>query len=232
LYPIMQAWDSDVIKSDGDLGGTEQRYSFMLARDLQRAAQLNQQIAVMSPILVGTDGTRRMGKSLGNYIGISEDSYEMMKKFMQLPDELMASYYELLTDLPLEEVQSILAGHPKEAKVRLGKSIITEYHDADAATGAADRWQKEIGEGALPSEIPVATVPRSELTDGKMQAAALLKLTELCPSTSDARRAIKQGGAKLGQEKTKIESHDQMIEVTDGLLLWVGKKRFCKIEIQ
>lgn len=137
LYPVMQAWDSVVIKSDIELGGTEQLYSFMLARDLQRDAELPQQIGVMSPILVGTDGTRRMGKSLGNYIGISEEPYEMMKKFMQLPDEVMRTYFELLTDVPFEEIDAILAGHPKEAKVTLAKSVISEYHDATAADDAA-----------------------------------------------------------------------------------------------
>ncbi|MCA9090823.1 MAG: tyrosine--tRNA ligase, partial [Planctomycetaceae bacterium] len=116
LYPVMQAWDSVMIKADVELGGTEQLYSFMLARDLQKDQNLPQQVAMMSPILVGTDGTRRMGKSLGNYIGISEDPYEMAKKFMQLPDAVMEMYFELLTDLPLADVQQILAGHPKAAK--------------------------------------------------------------------------------------------------------------------
>lgn len=231
LYPIMQAWDSVVIKADVELGGTEQLYSFMLARDLQRDADLNQQIAVMSPILVGTDGTRRMGKSLGNYIGISEDPYEMMKKFMQLPDELMGSYYELLTECEAGEITRILAGHPKEAKVTLGKLIIAEYHDQSAADDAAKRWQQEIGDGAMPTDIPAVPIPRSELHDGHLEAAVLLKLAGLCSSSSDARRAIQQGGAKFGEEKTKMEQHDQRILVTNGLLLWVGKKRYCRVEL-
>ncbi len=232
LYPIMQAWDSVEIKADIELGGTEQLYSFMLARDLQKDQGLHQQVSVMSPILVGTDGVRRMGKSLGNYIGISESAYEMMKKFMQLSDESMQMFYELLTDYPLEEVKAILQGHPKEAKVKLAKTIITEYHDAAAAEESADRWQREIGSGGLPSEIPVVTLSRSDLNDGvSLPAANLLKLAGLCASTSDARRSIQQGGAKLGEEKSKIESHDQAISVETGLLLWVGKKRFCQIEL-
>ncbi|MCA9111672.1 MAG: tyrosine--tRNA ligase, partial [Planctomycetaceae bacterium] len=233
LYPLMQAWDSVEIKADIELGGTEQLYSFMLARDLQKDAGLSQQLGVMSPILVGTDGKKRMGKSLGNYIGISEEPYEMMKKFMQLSDDCMRMYYELLTDLPMQEVDAILAGHPKEAKVTLAKSIITEYHDSGSAEESAARWQREIGDrSALPEEIPVAMVSRSELSgDGTIPAAVLLKLTDLCPSTSDARRAIQQGGAKMGEDKIKIESHDQPIEVVDGLLLWVGKKRFCQLQV-
>ncbi len=232
LYPLMQAWDSVKIRADIELGGTEQLYSFMLARDLQKEQEQSPQIGVMSPILVGTDGVRRMGKSLGNYIGISEPPYEMMKKFMQLSDESMRMFYELLTDIPLEQVDTVLAGHPKEAKVTLAKTIIGEYHDADAATSAAERWQKEIGEGARPEDIPAAKISAADLTDGKLPAAALLKLSGLCSSTSDARRAIQQGGAKMGDDKQKIESHDQQIPVTDGLTLWVGKKRFCRIELE
>jgi tyrosyl-tRNA synthetase len=232
LYPVMQAWDSVQIKADIELGGTEQLYSFMLARDLQRDAGLPQQIGIMSPILVGTDGKKRMGKSLGNYIGISEDPYEMMKKFMQLPDDVMRIYYELLTDIRLEEVDRLLAGHPRDAKLTLGRSVISGYHDASSAEEAAARWQREIGGDALPEDIPVIALPRSELdADGTLPAAILLKLAGLCPSTSEARRAIQQGGAKLGEEKTRIETHDQPIAVTDGLLLWVGKKRFCRVKL-
>lgn len=232
LYPLMQAWDSVEIKADIELGGTEQLYSFMLARDLQRDAGRPQQIGIMSPILVGTDGKKRMGKSLGNYIGISEPPYEMMKKFMQLPDDVMRMYFELLTDLPLAEMDALLAGHPKEAKLTLAKNVIREYHDAAAGDEAAARWQREIGGDALPADIPLAEINRSELdANGAIPAATLLKLAGLCPSTSDARRAIQQGGAKMGEEKAAIESHDQPIAVTDGLLLWVGKKRFCRVRV-
>lgn len=232
LYPVMQAWDSVMIKADVELGGTEQLYSFMLARDLQRNESLPQQIGVMSPILVGTDGVKRMGKSLGNYIGISEAPYEMMKKFMQLPDGVMRMYFELLTDRPLVDVDALLAGHPKEAKITLAKSIITEYHDVAAADEAADRWQREISEKALPADIPVVTIAASTLAaDGTMGAAALLKAAGLVPSTSDARRSIQQAGAYMGEDKTLIQLHDQPIAVTDGLLLWVGKKRLCRVKL-
>jgi tyrosyl-tRNA synthetase len=242
-----------VIGADIELGGTEQLYSFMLARDLQKNAAvcrlgerfmsetvrqrrgpdgtLPPQIGVMSPILVGLDGVRRMGKSLGNYIGISEPPYEMMKKFMQLPDNSMRMFFELLTDVPLDEVNRLLAGHPKEAKLTLAKTIIGEYHSPAAAEEAANRWEAEIGAGQLPAEIPVVRISRAELADGKIEAGRLLKLAGLVPSTSDARRSIAQGGAYLGTEKTRIERHDQPIAVEDGLLLWVGKKRYCRVEV-
>ena len=231
LYPVMQAWDSVEIKADIELGGTEQLYSFMLARDLQRDAGINQQIGIMSPILVGLDGVRRMGKSLGNYIGISEDPYEMMKKFMQLSDEVMRMYFELLTDLPLEEVASLLGGHPKEAKVALAKNVISQYYDDAHAQEAADRWQREIGDkSALPQDIPDVQISASELDgEGSIGALALLLQTKLCASNSDARRMIGQGGMKLGEDKAKVESIDQLVKVEDGLLVWAGKKKVCRV---
>jgi tyrosyl-tRNA synthetase len=264
LYPIMQAFDSVVIGADIELGGTEQLYSFMMARDLQLstcelakrwmndavkakvssefvasprlgtqgwADVLPRQIGVMSPILVGLDGVRRMGKSLGNYIGIAESPYDMMKKFMQVPDACLKMYFELLTNIALTEVEQLLAGHPKAAKIALAKAVIGEYHTADLATEAADRWQREISEGALPTDIPEVAIPAASLTNGQIPAANLLKQLGLCPSTSDARRQIEQGAASLTEAKTKIEKHDQLIAVTDGLMVWVGKKKYCRVKI-
>ena len=235
LYPIMQAWDSVMIKSDIELGGTEQLYSFMLARDLQKDAGLNQQIGVMSPILVGTDGTRRMGKSLGNYIGISEDSYEMMKKFMQLPDAVMKTYYELLTEIAMSEVDEILAGHPKEAKVRLAKTVISEYHEDEAAEAAANRWQKEIGEGNLPSEIPEVGLAGDLLNgDGCIQAARLLKELGLVPSNGQAMQRIKGGAVfyLIDGEKTKIADKAEWVKIVPGMIVRAGKKDWAKIVVQ
>lgn len=231
LYPIMQAWDSVKIRSDIELGGTEQLYSFLLARDLQKDQNLPPQIGVMSPILVGTDGVRRMGKSLGNYIGINEPAYDMMKKFMQIPDACLRMYFELLTELPLDRVEQLLAGHPKLAKVALAEAVIGEYHGVAAATEASQRWQREISEKELPSEIAEVSLPGSALTDGKLPAAKLLQLCGLCSTSSDARRAITQGGAYTGEERTRIESHDTAIKVEPGMLLWVGKKRVIRINL-
>lgn len=231
LYPVMQAWDSVKIRADVELGGTEQLYSFMLARDLQRDQGMPQQIGVMTPILVGLDGVRRMGKSLGNYIGIAEKPYDMMKKFMQLPDAVMRMYFELLTNVPLDEVDRLLAGHPKEAKLTLGKTVIGEYHGIEAGGEAAAQWQREIGEKGLPDEIPTATVRRGDLVEGKMPAARLLLATGLCGTTSDARRAIAQGGAYVGEDKGRIEDHNTPIAVESGLLLWVGKKKLVRVEL-
>jgi len=231
LYPIMQAWDSVMIKADIELGGTEQLYSFMLARELQRDAGLPQQIGVMSPILVGLDGVKRMGKSLGNYIGISESPYDMMKKFMQIPDACMRMYFELLTKISLSDVEALLTGHPKEAKLALARAVIGEYHNDAAAVEAAQRWQNEIGGDALPTDIPEVAIDASLIeADGCVQAARLLVVAGLVPSSGEARRSIAQGGAYLGESKERIAAHDQRIKVEAGLMLWVGKKKYCRLK--
>lgn len=229
LYPLMQGWDSVEVRADIELGGTEQLYTFMLSRDLQRDQGLPLQIGVMSPILVGTDGVRRMGKSLGNYIGIADPPYEMAKKFMQLPDEVMRSYFELLTDLPLGEIEGLLAGHPKSAKQSLARTIIAEYHSSEEAEAAIARWEREIGGGGLPQEIPEVTLPAEWQGQASLPAVELLHVLGLVASKSESRRLIQQGGAKLGPEKTPIEAIDQEIPLEEGLLVWAGKKKFCRL---
>jgi len=244
LYPMMQAWDSVEIKSDIELGGTEQLYSFMLARDLQRDQGLPQQIGVMSPILVGLDGERRMGKSLGNYIGIAESPYDMMKKFMQVPDAVMKMYFELLTAIPLAEVEAILAGHPKEAKVRLAKAVIGGYHSADEASAAADRWQREVGGGELPTDIPTISLSLKSLTEQlphcaadlatrRLAAPQLLKTLGLVASTSEASRLISQGGVSLirGDQTTGVSNAKETIPLETDLLVKAGKKRIVRLSV-
>ena len=264
LYPVMQAWDSVEIKSDIELGGTEQLYSFMLARDLQRDQNLPQQIGVMSPILVGLDGVRRMGKSLGNYIGIAESPYDMMKKFMSVPDDLMKMYFELLTAIPLAEVEQILAGHPKEAKIRLATEIIGGYHSdleakesgeghdsakvekyaSSAAKEAADRWQREVGGGELPSEIPTVSLSlkalaeqlphhATDLAASRLAAPQLLKTLGLTASTSEASRLITQGGVSIirGDQTTPVSDAKATIPLESDLLVKAGKKRIVRLSI-
>lgn len=242
LYPIMQAWDSVMIKSDIELGGTEQLYSFMLARDLQRDQSLPQQIGVMSPILVGLDGERRMGKSLGNYIGIAESPYDMMKKFMQVPDGVMKMYFELLTSISLAEVETILAGHPKEAKMRLAKAVIGGYHSPEQADAAADRWQREVGGGQLPTDIPevslslsalMAQLPqcKADLEQQKLPAAQLIKAMGLSPSTSEAARLIAQGGVSIYLDDQPIPVTDARLalELQNNMLVKAGKKKIARL---
>ena len=244
LYPIMQAWDSVEVQSDIELGGTEHLYSFMLARDLQRDQHLPQQIGVMSPILVGLDGSRRMGKSLGNYIGIAEPPYDMMKKIMQLPDAVMKMYFELLTSIGLEEVQTILAGHPKSAKIRLAKAVIAEYHSPQQSENAADRWQREVGGGERPSEIPIVTLSMTSLSEHlprhatdlaarRLAAPQLLQALGLAASASEATRLISQGGASVirGDQTLPITDSKTPILLESEMLVKAGKKRIVKLTI-
>ena len=244
LYPMMQAWDSVKIRSDIELGGTEQLYSFMLARDLQRDQNLPQQIGVMSPILVGTDGEQTMGKSLGNYIGISESPFEMMKKFMQVPDATMAMYYNLLTNVPLDQVTTILSGHPKDAKIQLAKLVIADYHSTNLAEQAADRWQQEVGGGALPADIPLVKLNlsalalqlpqcKSDLTQNRLSAPQLMKVLGLVPSTSDAMRLIAQGGVSIyeGDEPMILNDAKSLVTLKTGMLVKAGKKKIVRFEI-
>jgi len=172
-----------------------------------------------------------MGKSLGNYIGISDPPYEMMKKFMQLPDPVMSMYFELLTELPMNEVETVLAGHPRDAKIRLATIVMSQYHSSQDADAAAQRWQKEIGGGGLPADIPEVALPAIDLEDGTLPAFLLLTKLGLQKSNGEARRLIAQGGAKLGEDKIVIKDAVQKITVEDGLLVWAGRKKFCRVNL-
>jgi tyrosyl-tRNA synthetase len=234
LYPVMQAWDSVMVRADVELGGTEQLYSFMLARDLQRGQNMPTQIAVMMPILVGLDGVRRMGKSLGNYIGIAESPYDMIKKFMQVPDVCMQMYFELLTDVPLDEAKSLIASTPKEAKMTLGRAVIGQYYGAQAAEEAAAQWEREIGQGGVPTDVPDVSLPASALdSDGMISGIGLLKGLKLCATTGEAIRLIEQGGAYIyrGQEKIRIETGKQMLKVENGTIVRAGKKKAARVKL-
>ena len=234
LYPVMQAWDSVKVRADVELGGTEQLYSFMLARDMQRGQSMPSQVGVMMPILVGLDGVRRMGKSLGNYIGISETPYEMMKKFMQLPDACMPQYFELLTDVPLDEAKALIASNPKEAKLTLGRTVIRDYHSAKEADDAAKQWEHEIGQGAVPTDVPEVPLSAKVLdADGMISAIGLLKGLKLCTTTSETIRLIEQGGAYVyrGAEKIRLDDGKQMLKVEKGMIVRAGKKKSCRVTL-
>ena len=231
LYPVMQAWDSVKIRSDIELGGTEQLYSFMLARDLQKNQNLPQQIGMMSPILVGTDGTRRMGKSLGNYIGISEAPYDMMKKFMQVPDACLKMYFELLTAFPLAEVDEWIASDPRSAKIRLAQAVIGEYHSADLAVEASTRWQKEISEKALPEDLEEVTLVSATVAEPLKLIDLIYRELKLTATSSDARRLIAQGGVWLNERDNKRTEINEPVQVTDGLIVGAGKKKIVRVRL-
>jgi tyrosyl-tRNA synthetase len=234
LYPLMQGHDSVAIRADIELGGSEQLFSLMVGRDLQKDAGQEPQICLTLPILRGTDGTRRMGKSLGNYIGVAEPPYEMFAKVMSIPDDLMREWFELLTDRPAEEIARLCdpgQSHPRQAKETLGKDIVTFYYGGEAAEEAAAEWRRRFSEGQDPTDIQEKTVPRSELTDGKIWICKLLVLIGLAKSNNEARRSVEGGAVTIGPDRQKITDPKANVEVSDGLIVRVGNRRVVRIRL-
>jgi tyrosyl-tRNA synthetase len=225
LYPLMQGWDSVEVKADVELGGTEQLFNLLVARDLQGEEGQRPQAAMTMPILVGTDGTRRMGKSLGNYIGVAESADAQFGKVMSLPDEPMRPYFTLLTDVALAEVDRLLGPgvNPRDAKEVLGKSIVEQYHGAEAGEAAALAFRRR-SEGLDPEEIPEVTIAA-----GPIAAPRLLVMLGFESSTSNARRTIEGGGFNIGPDRTVIIDTKAEIDVTDGLIVRVGKRKIARL---
>ncbi len=226
LYPLMQGHDSVEIRADVELGGSEQLFNLMVGRDLQRDAGQEPQICLTLPILCGLDGVRRMGKSLGNYIGVGESAFDQFEKTMRIPDTLMRSWFELLTDrLPLEvaRLTDSEKTHPMEAKKTLGRDIVTFYHGEREAVAAQGEWEKRFSARQDPTEIPEKHVPSSELKDGRVGALRLLVLLGLASSNNEARRLIQGGGVSVGPDRTnKLTDPNATVEVTPGLIVRKG----------
>jgi tyrosyl-tRNA synthetase len=233
LYPLMQGWDSVEIRADVELGGTEQLFSLLVARDLQPLRRQEPQVALTMPILVGTDGVRRMGKSLGNYIGVAEAPESQFGKVMSIPDEPMRQYFTLLTDLPLVEVDQLLAAglNPRDAKEVLGKAIVAQYHGQQAADRAAAEFRRRSS-GEDPEEIPDASLAADKLdAEGRIPAPVLIKELDLESSTTRARRLIEQGGFNVGPHRESITDPKALIHVSDGLIVRVGKRKIKRIRL-
>lgn len=233
LYPLMQGWDSVEIKADVELGGTEQLFSLLVARDLQQGQGQPGQVAMTMPILVGTDGERKMGKSLANYIGVAEAPDAQFGKIMSLPDTPMREYFTLLTDLPLAEVNKLLGPevNPRDTKEVLGKAVVTQYHGQDAADQAAEGFRKRA-KGVDPDEIPevIIDLPGS----GSPRSASLPHLLVALgfeSSTSNARRTIDQGGVTIGPDRRVTKETKAPIEITDGLIVRVGKHKIARVRL-
>jgi tyrosyl-tRNA synthetase len=233
LYPLMQGWDSVEIKADVELGGTEQLFSLLVARDLQQSQEQEPQVAMTMPILVGTDGTRRMGKSLGNYIGVAEGADNQFGKIMSIPDEPMRQYFTLLTELPLTEIDRLLGAgvNPRDAKEALGKAIVAQYHGGEAAETAAIKFRRRAS-GQDPDDVPIATLAASKLdADGRVPAFVLIKELGLETSTSNSRRVIEQGGLNIGPDRDGIADPKALVHVSDGLIVRVGKRKIVRVKL-
>lgn len=231
LYPLMQGWDSVEIRADVELGGTEQLFSLMVARDLQHSQGQRPQVALTMPILVGTDGTRRMGKSLGNDIGIGLAANDLFGKLMSIPDEPIKQYLTLLTDIPMDEIETFFqAGvNPRNVKEHMAKAIISGLVSSQEADLAAAEFRKRA-KGEDPQDIPEVVVPSDQLdADGRMPIPRLIVSLGLESSTSNARRVIDGGGVTIGPDRDVIKDPKALIDVTDGLIVRVGKHKIVRV---
>ncbi len=235
LYPLMQGQDSVEIHADVELGGSEQLFNLMVGRKLQEDAGQEPQTCITLPILRGLDGHRRMGKSLGNYIGVGEPAQVQFDKTMSIPDLLMAEWFELLTDRPREEVARLTdpeVTHPMEAKKQLAADIVTFYYGPEAAAAARAEWERRFSGKQDPKEIPEMSVPAADLVDGRMPAAKLLAALGLAKSNNEARRLIQQGGVTVGPDREKLTDPAGSIAVTDGLVVRVGSRKVVRVRLK
>ena len=227
LYPLFQGYDSVAIKSDVELGGTDQKFNLLMGRELQKDAGMEPQCVLMMPLLVGLDGVVKMSKSKHNYIGVTEAPKEMFGKIMSISDELMWSYYDLLSFKNIDEIKAVHdkcnSGemNPRDAKIELGREIVARYHGEEAANAAVEGFNSQFAKGALPEDIPEVTVTSTTIPN-------LLKDAGLCASTSDAMRMIKQSAVKCDGKVIT----DKSAPVEKGSAIWqVGKRRFAKVTV-
>jgi tyrosyl-tRNA synthetase len=226
LYPLMQGHDSVMIKSDVELGGTDQTFNNLIGRDLQRADGQPPQIVITMPILVGLDGKEKMSKSKNNYIGVTDAPKDMFGKAMSISDEMMVNYYTLLTDLDeakIAELTDQSKTHPKEAKVLLGKMIVKQFYNEATAELAANEFDNVFAQNKLPDDIPDVEIAAEPIT-----AAKLLLHCKLVASGGDAKRMIKQSAASIDDKK--LSDPNAEIIPADGMIVRVGKRKFAKLK--
>ena len=206
LYPLAQGYDSVALECDVEMGGTDQKFNLLVGREIQKDYGQPPQIVATMPLLEGLDGVNKMSKSLGNYIGITEPPEVMFRKVMQISDELMWRYYELLTDKSLAEIAAhadAAALHPMEAKIALGKMIVTDFHSAADAERAAEVFNTVVRRKEVPAEIQTVALPEGVRVAGGIRVDKLLARIGLAESVSDAVRKIKAGAVEINGEKVK-----------------------------
>jgi tyrosyl-tRNA synthetase len=220
LYPLMQGYDSVAVRSDVELGGTDQKFNLLLGRDVQRAYGVEEQVALTMPILPGVDGVRKMSKSLGNHVGVTDPPQEMYGKTLSLPDDAMAAWYELLLGEPLPGDLSA-----RDAKHALARRLVARFHSAQAAADAAAHFQRVFVQGDVPEEIEEASFAAQE---GAVHMPALIAAS-FGGSRSDARRKLAQGAVKLDGAALGSGDLDLAPERLDGAVLQVGKRGFRRL---
>jgi len=234
LYPLLTAYDAVMLRSDVELGATEQKFNILVHREIQREYGVAPQAAVTLPILVGLDGERKMSKSLGNYVAITEAPEEMFGKLMSIPDEVMWSYYELVTDRTPQEIaalkEQVMSGalHPMDAKMRLAEEVVCGFHGVEAGRKAAENFQRVFRDRQAPTEAPVQKIP----VGPPRKLTALLTALKLAPSKSEAERLIKQRGVEIDGVCVDDPRREIDLAKPGAFLLRAGKKKFVRLVVE
>ncbi|MDD3051296.1 MAG: tyrosine--tRNA ligase, partial [Candidatus Cloacimonetes bacterium] len=227
MYPILQAYDSVAIKSDIELGATEQKFNILCGRDMQRFYGQPEQVALLSPILMGTDGINKMSKSMNNYIAVFDTPSDKYGKVMSIPDSLIINYFNYATTVHPEEIKEIESElkkedtNPKFIKQRLAREIVALYHGKDAAKEADEEFNRVFSQKQIPTDIEEFYI------NGKTWIVKLLTESKLCSTSGEARRLIQQGAVSMNEEKINDVSYE--LEISEPVILKVGKRRFLKI---
>ena len=235
LYPLAQAYDSVALKADVEMGGTDQKFNLLVGREIMREFSLEPQVVLTMPLLVGTDGVEKMSKSLGNYIGIDEPPREIFGKVLSITDDLMWRYYELCTDVSLDEIarmkQAVAENrlHPKKAKVELAKRIITDFHSAASAAAAEAEFEKVFVSKETPDEVEEVTLP---CEPAPLWLPKLLVKLALAKSNGEASRLISHGGVTLDGSRVESADLELKADVPAEHLIKVGKRRFVRVRFR
>ncbi len=235
LYPVMQAYDSVVIGADVELGGTDQLFNLLAGRELMEKMDMEPQVCLTLPLLEGTDGIKKMSKSYGNYIGLTDEPADMFGKIMSIPDDIMVKYYRLASTLPVEEIDKIEAGlasenlHPNKVKRALARNIVSLYYNDDAADDAEKHFDLVFKDHQIPEDIPTYAVDLTLNDDGQVYLAKLLVDLNLAKSTGEARRFIDGGGVKINGSTVNAKSYNVDPSLLSEAVLQVGKRKFAKL---
>lgn len=235
LYPIMQAYDSVVVKADVELGGTDQLFNLLAGRELMEKMDMEPQVCLTLPLLEGTDGVKKMSKSYGNYVGLTDDANDMFGKIMSIPDELMVKYYRLASTVEVNKIDAIEAGlqageiHPNRCKRDLARNIVAAYYDEPTAQAAEAAFDKQFKQHEIPDDIPEFAADLTPNDEGKVYLAKLISDAGLTNSTGDARRMIDQGGVKVNGEAVAAKCYNVEPALLKDAVVQVGKRKFVKL---
>jgi tyrosyl-tRNA synthetase len=235
MYPLLQGYDSVAVKADIELGGTDQKFNLLMGRTIMEAYGVPPQTIMTVPLLVGTDGEQKMSKSYGNYIGVNDLADDMFGKVMSIPDDLMLTYFGLLTGATRHQVEIVAQGledgsyHPAQAKRDLAERLVTLYHSPEAAAAARAGFDRVFKEKDRPESIPEHQLPDDVLRDGRVWLPRLLTALGLASSNGEARRLIEQGGVRLNGVPVADPQTELSVETLKGAVLQVGRRKFARL---